>query len=58
MQVVTLPDPGEQAFAEVGRRCVDVLVERIGHPTRWSAGTAVVVPVHLVRRASTAAPPR
>ena len=47
-----------QDFPELGRRCVDLLVARIEDPARAPAGTTVVVPVHLVRRASTAAPRR
>ncbi|MEI4270475.1 LacI family DNA-binding transcriptional regulator [Klenkia sp. LSe6-5] len=43
-----------QDFAEVGRRCVDVLVERIGSAERWFQGQPVVVPSRLVVRASTA----
>ncbi|SDN46503.1 transcriptional regulator, LacI family [Klenkia soli] len=47
-----------QDFAEVGRRCVDVLVERIGASERWSTGCPVVVPGRLVVRASTGPAPR
>ncbi|KQS66011.1 LacI family transcriptional regulator [Modestobacter sp. Leaf380] len=42
-----------QDFAEVGRRCVDVLVERIDAAERWFQGQPVVVPSRLVVRAST-----
>lgn len=42
-----------QDFAEVGRRCVDVLVERISAAERWSGGPPVVVPTRLVVRSST-----
>ncbi|GHE13921.1 LacI family DNA-binding transcriptional regulator [Klenkia taihuensis] len=42
-----------QDFAEVGRRCVDVLVERIEAAERWFQGRPVVVPARLVVRAST-----
>jgi DNA-binding LacI/PurR family transcriptional regulator len=46
-----------QDFPEVGRRCVDLLLQRIEDPS-WSSGEdAVVVPAALVVRASTAAPP-
>jgi DNA-binding LacI/PurR family transcriptional regulator len=46
-----------QEFAEVGRRCVDLLLQRIEDPD-WSSGEdAVVVPAALVVRASTAPPP-
>jgi DNA-binding LacI/PurR family transcriptional regulator len=44
-----------QDFAEVGRRCVDVLVERITAAERWFQGSPAVVPGRLVVRASTAA---
>ncbi|SCX37552.1 transcriptional regulator, LacI family [Klenkia marina] len=43
-----------QDFAEVGRRCVDVLLERIEAAERWFQGRPVVVPGRLVVRASTA----
>jgi len=43
-----------QDFAEVGRRCVDVLLERIEATDRWFRGRPVVVPGRLVVRASTA----
>ncbi len=43
-----------QDFAEVGRRCVDVMVERIAATERWTRGQPVVVPSRLVVRASTA----
>jgi DNA-binding LacI/PurR family transcriptional regulator len=46
-----------QDFAEVGRRCVDVLLARIAAPTTWFDGPAAVVPCSLVVRASTAPAP-
>ncbi len=46
-----------QDFAEVGRRCVDVLLDRIATPVEWFDGPAVVVPCSLVVRASTAPAP-
>jgi DNA-binding LacI/PurR family transcriptional regulator len=45
-----------QDFAEVGRRCVDVLLRRIEEPGPPSSDDAVVVPAALVVRASTAPP--
>ncbi|CAB4914896.1 unannotated protein [freshwater metagenome] len=47
-----------QDFAEVGARCVDVLVERMGAADRWFQGRPVVVPGRLVVRASTGPVPR
>jgi Transcriptional regulators len=46
-----------QDFAEVGRRCVDLLLRRIEEPGDGSPDDAVVVPAELVVRASTAPPP-
>jgi DNA-binding LacI/PurR family transcriptional regulator len=45
-----------QDFAEVGRRCVQALLRQIRNEP-VDAGT-VLVPTTLVRRASTAPPPR
>ncbi|MBB4691962.1 DNA-binding LacI/PurR family transcriptional regulator [Actinoplanes abujensis] len=45
-----------QDFAEVGRQCVQGLLDQIRHHTR-TPGT-VLVPTTLVQRASTAPPPR
>ena len=45
-----------QDFAEVGRRCVDLLVSRIELPGGWSHDPPVVVPAQLVVRSSTAPP--
>ncbi|MPQ98532.1 LacI family DNA-binding transcriptional regulator [Modestobacter sp. I12A-02628] len=45
-----------QDFAEVGRRCVDVLLERVEADGGWFDGPPVVVPSELVVRASTAPP--
>jgi DNA-binding LacI/PurR family transcriptional regulator len=46
-----------QEFAEVGRRCVDLLLERIEASGPSSSDESVVVPAALVIRASTAPPP-
>jgi len=44
-----------QDFPEVGRRCVDLLLDRIAGGPAWFDGPPVVVPSRLVVRASTAA---
>jgi DNA-binding LacI/PurR family transcriptional regulator len=44
-----------QDFPEVGRRCVDLLLDRIADGAGWS-GATVVVPSQLVLRASTGPP--
>ncbi len=46
-----------QDFAEVGRRCVDLLLRLVEAPEGSAPGDAVVVPATLVVRASTAPPP-
>jgi DNA-binding LacI/PurR family transcriptional regulator len=46
-----------QDFAEVGRRCVDVLLNRIASEMAWFDGPPVVVPAQLLVRESTAPPP-
>ncbi len=45
-----------QDFAEIGRRCVDVLLERVRSQGSWFDGPPVVVPSRLVVRRSTDVP--